>query len=140
MIYLQFRLGSTGQCSPKAELTTLVSTAIPFRRDLGQNGNDLHILIVFQDYSPMSVPSTRSWRPLLVTLVGLAWEGSPVASQHSYGGFSSGLPVSSQGMDSLLSGFLPQANLSLASKKQKTSSLLLSCVAPHTHLRKKAEA
>jgi hypothetical protein len=24
--------------------------------------------------------------PLRVTLVGLAWEGSPVASQHSYGG------------------------------------------------------
>ena len=32
---------------------------------------------------------------LRVTHVGLAWDSSPVASQHSYGGLTSGLPVSS---------------------------------------------
>jgi len=34
----------------------------------------------------------RSFDP---THLGLAWASSPVASQHGYGGVSSGLPVSS---------------------------------------------
>ena len=49
-----------------------------------------HTLHSLQDYTPVSVPSARSCTPLRVTLVGLAWEGSPVASQYSYGGVSSG--------------------------------------------------
>ena len=38
---------------------------------------------------PVPAPQLR------VTHVGLAWDSSPVASQHSYGGLTSGLPVSS---------------------------------------------
>jgi hypothetical protein len=41
--------------------------------------------------SYLPVPASQ----LRVTHVGLAWDSSPVASQHSYGGLSSGLPVSS---------------------------------------------
>jgi len=38
---------------------------------------------------PVPAPHQR------VTHMGLAWDSSPVASQHSYGGFQCGLPVSS---------------------------------------------
>ena len=41
--------------------------------------------------SYLPVPASQ----LRVTHVGLAWDSSPVASQHSYGGLTSGLPVSS---------------------------------------------
>jgi len=41
--------------------------------------------------SYLPVPASH----LRVTHVGLAWDSSPVASQHSYGGLTSGLPVSS---------------------------------------------
>lgn len=44
----------------------------------------------------VSAPSRRCCIPLRATLMALTWEGSPVVSQHCYGGLSSGLTVSSQ--------------------------------------------
>ncbi len=41
-------------------------------------------------------PSRRCCTPLRATLMALTWEGSPVVSQHCYGGLSSGLTASSQ--------------------------------------------
>lgn len=44
----------------------------------------------------VSAPSRRCCTPLRATLMALTWEGSPVVSQHCYGGLSSGLTASSQ--------------------------------------------
>ena len=56
----------------------------------------LHALADSQDYTLAVRPFCPFLTPLRVTHVGLTWEGSPVVSQHSYGGLSSGLPVSSR--------------------------------------------
>lgn len=55
----------------------------------------LHTLPDLTDYATVIAPSARSVMTLRFTLLGLAWEGSPVASQCSYGGLASGLPASS---------------------------------------------
>jgi hypothetical protein len=49
-----------------------------------------------EDYGACYTPFSRFLAGFRLTHFGLAWEGSPVASQHSYGGLSSGLPVSSR--------------------------------------------